>query len=305
MIDRINGGNAFMEIKIGKNTYNLEWCSQIAFKGNTEDCNLLCEKLGKENVKIENKNENLIIRARGFEVEKVLKIIKDFSNLKACAFIDEFGIYKNRKTYVVYSEAGEKNFTQIKFVGECDGQDDLPFSEEADLLQDKTKKYSYTLSLTGLRRSISYHFPFALEWEDKDTNMFRLDGDVLKEYIGTNDNVIIPNGVTKIEDKAFENKIILKEVYVPKSVKVIGDFAFSGCVNLEHVTIEKGVNFIGKQAFACCESLEEIIIPDSVSKTVMQVNTVWRTFSTGVFEKCTKLKNVTLSKKMRLMVVKA
>ena len=45
----------FMDIKVGKDTYNLDWCSQIAFKGKAEDCNLLCKKLGEENVRIEKK----------------------------------------------------------------------------------------------------------------------------------------------------------------------------------------------------------------------------------------------------------
>ena len=40
---------------------------------------------------------------------------------------------------MVYSEAGKENFTQIKFVGERDFQEALPFSKEPDLLQDKTK----------------------------------------------------------------------------------------------------------------------------------------------------------------------
>ena len=56
--------------------------------------------------------------------------------------------------------------------------------------------------------------------------MFKLDGDILKEYIGFSNNVIIPNGVTTIE-----NNKILKEVYIPKSVRAIENFAFNGCVN--------------------------------------------------------------------------
>lgn len=61
-------------------------------------------------------------------------------------------------------------------------------------------------------------------------------------------NLVIPNGVTQISDRAFLGCGITS-VVIPDSVTDIGNFAFHRCRNLESATIGKGVKNIGERAF--------------------------------------------------------
>lgn len=68
-------------------------------------------------------------------------------------------------------------------------------------------------------------------------------------------NIIIPNGVTKIGDKAFKECASLTSVEIPDSVTVIGEEAFSYCIGLTSLKISGSVTEIGKDAFEGCTSL--------------------------------------------------
>ena len=78
-------------------------------------------------------------------------------------------------------------------------------------------------------------------------------------------SVTIPDGVTSIEDSAFEECRNLKNVTIPDSVTSIGNFAFRECRSLRSVTIPNGVTSIGESAFESCIKLMSVTIPDSVT----------------------------------------
>ena len=94
-------------------------------------------------------------------------------------------------------------------------------------------------------------------------------------------NVVIPDGVTKIENWTFNRCSGLTSVSLPNSVMHIGDAAFYQCYNLEDVTIPAGVTNIGNLAFYMCPKLMSLSIPESV-----------RRLGGGVFYGCSGLTDV-------------
>ena len=76
--------------------------------------------------------------------------------------------------------------------------------------------------------------------------------------------IYIPNTVTSIGNKAFQDCIHLKEITIPNSVKSIGDSTFYGCKSLQHITISDSLLNIGDYAFEDCKSLQKVIIPESI-----------------------------------------
>ena len=78
-------------------------------------------------------------------------------------------------------------------------------------------------------------------------------------------SVTIPNSVTSIENRAFEGCSGLTSVTIPNSVTSIEDNAFMGCSGLTSVTIGNSVTSIGYEAFYNCSSLTSITIPNSVT----------------------------------------
>ena len=89
--------------------------------------------------------------------------------------------------------------------------------------------------------------------------------DTLLAYVGSGENVTIPNSVTSIAPNAFYNCSGLTTVTIGNSVTSIGDGAFSGCSGLTTVTIGNSVTSIGNYAFSGCSGLTSVTIPNSVT----------------------------------------
>ena len=78
-------------------------------------------------------------------------------------------------------------------------------------------------------------------------------------------SVTIPNSVTSIGSSAFSYCSGLTSVTIPNSVTSIGNYAFNGCHGLTSVTIPNSVTSIGSSAFQYCFGLTSVIIPNSVT----------------------------------------
>lgn len=95
-------------------------------------------------------------------------------------------------------------------------------------------------------------------------------------------SVVIPEGVTVIDRKAFAAASALKEITLPSTLWEIGEEAFIGCA-LEKVTLPEGVETLGERAFACCGQLKTITLPNTL-----------RRMGYGVFAECDALWGLTL-----------
>ena len=62
---------------------------------------------------------------------------------------------------------------------------------------------------------------------------FVIENGVLKQYVGPGGDVVIPEGVTRIDRWAFFNCGSLTNVTIPESVIHIYDTAFYGCSGLK------------------------------------------------------------------------
>ncbi len=79
---------------------------------------------------------------------------------------------------------------------------------------------------------------------------------------GVNGNVVIPDGVTNIAQKAFCNCGGLTSVTIPDSVKAIGNLAFSDCGGLTNVVVGKGVGNICRSMFLNCPSIQNFSVSE-------------------------------------------
>lgn len=75
----------------------------------------------------------------------------------------------------------------------------------------------------------------------------------------------IPEGVTQITYRAFQNKENLKNLGLPGSIKEIYSEQFNSFYALETVTLGNGITKIGNRAFEYCTNLKSINIPDTVT----------------------------------------
>lgn len=95
-------------------------------------------------------------------------------------------------------------------------------------------------------------------------------------------NVVIPNGVSKLGESAFEGTMI-NEVVIPDSVTVIERRVFLDCINLQKVLLPNSLKVL--DAYSLPPNIKEITIPKSVEK-----------ISHYTFHFCEELETLYLSK---------
>ena len=129
---------------------------------------------------------------------------------------------------------------------------------------------------------------YAVEYKTCGDFVYVVKGEYayLREYIGTDENVIIPNNIDGYKVIGIDifyhnsdrnNKKTAKTISISEGIEYIGDYAFSES-NIESVEIPSTVKSIERKAFYKCNSLTEITIPESVT-----------TIEDYVFEECENL----------------
>lgn len=133
-----------------------------------------------------------------------------------------------------------------------------------------------------------------------DNNIYSIDGTVLVQYIGSEDeiNFTVPKGVTTIDAGAFAYNATLTEIILPNTVTDTGVGAFVSCYALEKLYIPSSVVTVGEYIVADCPSLtiycEAISQPESWNSdwNLEEIPVVWgsampssHTYDSGVVTK--------------------
>ncbi|MCI9031642.1 MAG: leucine-rich repeat protein [Clostridia bacterium] len=102
---------------------------------------------------------------------------------------------------------------------------------------------------------------------------------------GFDGNIVIPDDVTEIGNRAYEVAFCgIKKVVIPSSVKRIGVRAFACCEKLQEIEIPTGVEIIDKEAFSDCHSLKKIIISETVTS-----------IGSGAFDDCGDIEEISVA----------
>lgn len=125
------------------------------------------------------------------------------------------------------------------------------------------------------RTEVGSPFPDAIlvpesDMKKKDTK--------LKKYLGSAQDIILPNGLTDVGNTCFSRNKTLRSVVIPFGVKHIGESAFYQCQNLEYVSLPSSIETIDANAFLMCSALKEIHIPKNVKE-----------IKTATFKDCAEL----------------
>jgi len=94
---------------------------------------------------------------------------------------------------------------------------------------------------------------------------FVIENGILKKYVGPGGDVVVPEGVTEIGERAFYFCKGLTSLVIPDSVICIGETAFASCKSLTRVTVPNSVTSIGDRAFEDCSSLDSITISENIT----------------------------------------
>ena len=96
-------------------------------------------------------------------------------------------------------------------------------------------------------------------------------------------SIILPSGMTKINNPGFTGCTKLTSVTLPETLKIIGGKAFQGCSSLKSIIIPNSVTSISDSAFDSCTALTYVKLPDGI--TALDAST---------FRDCSALPTVTI-----------
>lgn len=96
-------------------------------------------------------------------------------------------------------------------------------------------------------------------------------------------SIILPSGMTKINNPGFTGCTNLASVTLPETLETIGGKAFKGCSSLKSIIIPNSVTSISDSAFDSCTALTYVKLPDGIKK-----------LDASTFRDCTALPTVTV-----------
>lgn len=130
----------------------------------------------------------------------------------------------------------------------------------------------------------------ALQKVDADSLIIEKDGVYSTDHTeliysrGKQEEVVVPQEITKIGDMAFARKKKLKRVFLPDGLKEIGEEAFADCDALTEITIPESMQNIGDYAFFDCDRLRRVVFLGMPKK-----------ISRKAFESCDELHDIAVS----------
>jgi len=84
-------------------------------------------------------------------------------------------------------------------------------------------------------------------------------GNVLSEYKGKSEEVVVPEGVAVIGRRAFKDMSFIRSVILPQSVITIESEAFAN-TSIESIILPQRTYYVGGKAFEGCKKLKRIEI---------------------------------------------
>lgn len=96
-------------------------------------------------------------------------------------------------------------------------------------------------------------------------------------------SIILPSGMTKINNPGFTGCTNLASVTLPETLETIGGNAFQGCTSLESIIIPNSVTSISGSAFESCTALTYVKLPDGITE-----------LNESTFRYCSALPTVTI-----------
>ena len=95
--------------------------------------------------------------------------------------------------------------------------------------------------------------------EEDDDFVVTTDGTLIA-YFGTDENIVVPDGVKQI-GKSFANKEFIKSITLPDTLEAIDRRAFDNCKGIKELVVPESVTVIEKEAFAGMCNLTKLTVP--------------------------------------------
>lgn len=110
-----------------------------------------------------------------------------------------------------------------------------------------------------------FYWCTGLETVKLSSNCTSIGGDHAFYCCDSLKSIVIPEGITRIDEAAFRHCISMTDIVIPSTVTSIGAEAFKDCESLLDLVIPTGVTSIEDETIYNCQELRSITIPDTVT----------------------------------------
>ena len=148
---------------------------------------------------------------------------------------------------------------------------------------------------------------------NNNNNFLNIENNVLKRCDKSAfGEIIIPEGVEKIEACAFEDCCHVTKITMPDTINDLGSTGvFRRCTSLESIILSENIDWLTSDCFSECVRLQSIKIPQNVKKIssdcfsgCVKLETIHLpqsidTIDSGTFENCLSLNSITIPKSVK------
>ncbi len=125
-------------------------------------------------------------------------------------------------------------------------------------------EYVYQIILPRTIRTIEKGAFEDTLWYDQFLGDFLSINDVLIEYRGSSQYVIVPDSIKYLVEGAFKNNTIIRSIIFPDAIEEMPKEVLYGCINLSEIKLPASLRKIGEKAFYGCQNLKQITFPQTV-----------------------------------------
>lgn len=281
--------------KIGRNAFS--GCGQISFinySGTEKDWEELTENIAPEGNEVLSDTGILYCDYREESTEVTdgkltFEVFSDHAVLKNC----------DRKTAGELTVPAEVNgvpvtvidgkaFDKCEFLDSVILPDGLKEIGSLAFKDSGVKDISIPGSVDKIEAAAFYETQWLKDMREKDplviVNGMVIDGQRCRG------DVVIPEGVTKIEEAAFSGNKHITSVSIPESVTCIGNWAFDGCISLKSIVLPDSVRTFGTGVLKSCTALEEAVLPEGITR-----------IEESMFHGCTSLRDVNIPDSVKII----
>lgn len=97
-----------------------------------------------------------------------------------------------------------------------------------------------------------------------NSSNWKIDGDKLVRYFGSDEHVIVPETITVIGECAFSGNQNIKRITLPRRMICIESGAFTNCDATEEIDMPETLDSLGEAAFINCNALKSLVVPEGV-----------------------------------------
>lgn len=239
-------------------------------------------------------NHNVLME---FHVEvKKLEIPEGITAIGKSCFFDKRGIMEIRfpKSLKKIGECAFRNCINLEHI--VFPKEDIEICEAAfehctSLKKITLKEKEYLLTGLPMNRKADAMPEIIVTIHTQILGNFCISGTVLLRYLGEEERVTVPEGITVIGERAFAGNEAVGRVILPESVVEIQTEAFADCLLLQTLNFPKGLKHIGNAAFEGCVKLLRAEIPKGITR-----------LSPSIFSRCKKLKQILWEEAMLLEI---